>query len=117
LFKTLFYEIFAKRTGSIAHLVLCKVILRQWEILLFYLKMRKKMFSRQILQKKNTRVKIEPSRQVPKKTENDLIEWLQKYQAIRGFFDFEPSFQNWVCKLSGPSGLSQISKIRKLFRL
>jgi hypothetical protein len=38
-------------------------------------------------------------------------------QSIRGFFDFEFSFQNCFWNLSSTSGLSQICKLRNAWKL
>jgi hypothetical protein len=59
-----------------------------------------------------------------KNTENTLIEWLRKKanviyenQSMRGFFGFESSFQNCFWNLFSICGLSQICKIRNVWKL
>jgi hypothetical protein len=56
-------------------------------------------------------------------TENALLEWLGKEililrnQNTRGFFSFEFSFRNYFWNVFNTSGLSQIFKIKNVWKL
>jgi hypothetical protein len=47
----------------------------------------------------------------------EITRYFTKNQSIRGFFDFESSFQNCIWNLFNTSGFSEIGKIRNVWRL